>query len=334
MNRILEVIHSLLKPQNYINLGANYDERDIENTSIPQSEVVGQIAIPSFSTKDRNQWRTYFQQHQSTSSACVAYTAAKIVSILYFQKIKRLIRFSPAWYYTQRSNKPDQGMVYGNIINLASKGSVVHELLPCEGFNENEINNIKIEEEHKLIATAFSTPPSWILLTKNFDTVASTVEKTGKGLMIWFQIYEKEWFNREIPQVISGSREISGHSVTLVDAFTYKGTEYLLIEDSADKSYWRKLITRDYFNKRCRIISYPLNFKFIKGGDKPSFNGTIVSAQQCFKYEGFFPANIDFVENWGKVTTESAKKFQEKYGLVKSGSMSVETVNKLRQLYP
>lgn len=331
IKKLFSIIAQSLKPQEHINLGVN-DEL-LPNELIEQSEAVGQIGIAEFRNKKRSEWRTFVQQFQNTTSACVAFTTAKIALILYFLKTNRIVKFSPAWYYTQRKNKPAEGMFFGDIVSLSSKGSVLYELLPCEGITESAINAIRIEEEHKITAPAFALPVTWITVPVLFDRAASTVEITKKGIMCWFKIHKGEWFGNEIPKVLSRSEQISGHSVTIVDAFMYNGIEYLLIEDSADR-IWQKLITREYFNARCYLLAYPINFKFNAGDEsKPVYDGSIVSIQKCFRYEGLFPLNIPYAENWGKITTDSAIKFQNKYGLVQSGIRSRQLEDKLKELY-
>lgn len=331
IKKLLSIVAQSIQPQEHINLGVN-DELSPEEL-IEQSEAVGQVASAEFRVKKRSEWRTFVQQFQNTTSACVAFTTAKIALILYFLKTGRVVKFSPAWYYTQRKNKPAEGMFFGDIVTLAGRGSVLYDLLPCEGITESAINAIRIEEEHKVTAPAFALPSNWITVQILFDRAASTVEITKKGIMCWFKIHRGEWFGNEIPKVISRSEQISGHSVTIVDAFTYNGVEYLLIEDSADR-IWQKLITREYFNARCYLLAYPINFKFSAGSEnKPIYDGSIISIQKCFRYEGFFPLNIPYAENWGKITTESAIKFQAKYGLTQSGIRSKQLEDTLKEMY-
>jgi hypothetical protein len=54
-----------------------------------QSEIVASYAPADLKEKKRSDWRTFFQQYQYTSSACVAFTIAKIATILYFNKTGR-----------------------------------------------------------------------------------------------------------------------------------------------------------------------------------------------------------------------------------------------------
>lgn len=296
------------------------------------NEIVGTSSVAQFVTKPETNWRTFFFQYQFSSSACVTFTLAKIESILYFLKTGRKVKFSPGFWYAQRSNKPDLGMFFEDIQKLGTKGAVLYDLLPCEGIDEEEMDNLIIEQYHRDSAIAFALPDTWVDLPLDFDTVAATIERTGKGIMLWFRIQAGEYFRNKVPFVINGSRNVSGHSICAVDAFTYMGIQYILCEDSAEQGMPLRLITRDFFNSRAYLARYPINFKF-EIGNKPAYDGTIVSAQKCLRYETFFPSNVAYAENVGKITQAALELFQKKYSLPITKSLDDLTRNKLTQLY-
>lgn len=296
------------------------------------SEVVGASAAPEFKEKNEEEWRTFFQQYQFTSSACVAFTLAKIVTILYFLKTGRKVKFSPGFWYPRRANKPQEGMFFDDIARLGTEGALLNDLLPCEGFTEAQMNALVVEPYHKDSADGFALPKDWVNLPLDFDTVAATIERTGKGIMTWFTIRSGEFFQKHTPAVRIESSPVSGHSMCAVDTFRFLGVPYILYEDSAEKGFPLRLITRDFFRYRAYLARYPINFKF-EIGDKPTYDGTIISAQKCLRYEGFFPSNIAYAENVGKITTEALRKFQTKHGLSITGTLSGETVQLLQKLY-
>lgn len=295
-----------------------------------QSEIVASYAPADLKEKKRSEWITYFPQYQYTSSACVAYTTAKIASTLYFNKTGRKVRFSPAFYYVPRVNKPGLGMHFDDVQYLATKGAVPHELLPCEGMNEDEINAIPLEWYHFEVGNAFAMPKRWINVKVDFDIVASTIKTTKKGVMLWFKFGPGEWNGMEVP-IIKTNPKFT-HSGTGVDAFKENGVEYILVEDSADKVKWQKKITRDFFT-RCILARYPMNFVFGGAETKPFYDGSIISLQYCLEYEGFFPNNVSKVENIGKVTREAISQFQAKYGIIVTGTLTPSTENKIKELY-
>lgn len=277
----------------------------------------------------------YPYQYQYLSSGCVAFTQAKITLILYYKETQKMIKFSAKWFYEQRANFPTEGMWFYDIANLANKGAVPEDLLPSHGLTESEMNSKAITEFHENVADAFSIPNAWVNLPLDFDTVAATLEKTDKPVMVWFKFGKGEFFKKLIPVILKnvGVDELPWqHSVTAIDAYTRDGVDYILIEDSADpEAFYQKEITREFFNARCTLARHPRNFKYAIG-DKVPYDGTIISAQKILQAEGLFPVGIPFAENVGKFTREALRKFQSKYGLPITGQLDETTKNLLRSL--
>lgn len=294
-------------------------------------EMVASSAQPLFSVKNTSQWKQYPYQYQDGSSACVAYTIAKIACVLYKNLTGNVVKFSPAYYYVRRANKHQEGMGFANAVDLAKDGAVVHDLLPCEGMSEKDINLIEIKEYHHNVADAFEFPDNWVDLPANFDTVAATLEVTGKAVMLWFTFSAGEFFNLSTPKVLN-SKNMWRHSVTAVDAFTYNGVHYILIEDSASvENVYRKLITKDFFDKKCVLARYPINFKFAVG--KAIYDGTTKSLQDCLKSIALFPSNVESTGVFGSVTKNAVKLFQKKYSLKDTGVLDKATYDKIKELF-
>lgn len=309
-----------------VNLGALYTDGDV----ISQKELFTSYAPTDYAEKPRDKWRKFLQQYQYKSSACVAFTMAKIAMILFSMRNGSIARFSPGFWYIDRSNKPAEGMNFFDAQNLSSRGALPYELMPSENLNEIQINSLTMDWYHRECARPFALPDRWIDIPLDFDKVASTILKTKKGIMLWFEFGDNEWFGRETPVKLGDIKY--RHSVTAVDAFSFNGQNYILIEDSADKSKWQKLISRDFFS-RCFLARYPMNFVYSLKNEKPVYDGSIASLQYCLEYEGFFPSNISKVENIGKVTQEALKKFQAKYGIIITGTLTLSTENKINDLY-
>lgn len=324
-------IFNFLQPQPKRNLGV-IGKGEFTEGVYPQSDVVAKVARPLFRTiKSLDEARKFPYQYQDGTSGCVAFTISKIGTVLYHIKTGRIIKFSPAFIYVPRINAPEEGMVFDDAQYLASKGLCLYDLLPCEGISEKEINSLIIEDYHKQSADAFAFPKNWVELPLDFDTVASTIENTQKPIMLWFSFGPKEFFGTQYPRIVQ-QRGIWNHSVTAVDAFTLNGVEYILIEDSADKeNIYRKLISRSFFN-RCWLARYPINFKFAIT-DKPVYDGSIISVQKIMQYDKCFPSNIPFAENWGPVSRDSMKKWQDKYAINPTGLLDSVTVSILKKLY-
>lgn len=294
-------------------------------------EVVGQITPPVWVDKE---WRQFLPQFQFTSSSCVAFTVAKLAQILYYLKFNRLIKFSPGWIYKQRTPK-QPGMWIDNAVSIAGGGLPTEELYPSEGLNEMQINNLPTLPYTDGIAKEFAISINWINLPLDFDTVASSIQATQKGIMLWFQFGVGEFFRQGIPQVLY-SDLLYKHSVCAVDAVLYKGVQYLVIEDSAEVNgtfEHRKLVSRDFFN-RCYLARYPLAFKFDSGTTKPHYAGNTTSLQDCLKYGGFMPSNVPSTGVYGIITTESVKKFQVANNIQQTGTVGPVTSARLSVLFP
>lgn len=295
-------------------------------------EMVGASAPATFGKPKGIKFPYNFQY---LSSGCVGFSMAKMVCILYYMATGQVVEFSGGWFYTRRINKPVEGMWFYNIADLAQEGAVPEYLLPSNGLSEKEMNNLEINDFHFNIADAFSVPDAWVNLPLDFDTVAATYIKTGKPIMVWFKFGKSEFFRQLIPRIVnklSRDEQPWQHSVVLVDAYTRDGVDYILIEDSADpEQFYQKEITREFFNARCTLARYPRRLKYAKG-EKTLYDGTIISAQKALQSEGFFPLNVPFAENVGKVTRESLRKFQSHYGLQITGQLDEATKEVLRNL--
>lgn len=305
--------------------------------SIPFKEVVSESAGVNFPIKKLDETKIYPYQFQYSSSACVAFTVAKIATVLYCLKTNRMIRFSPAFYYSRRTNKPEEGMFLDDAIKLARDGAVINDLLPAEGLTENAINNLIVEDYHLKSADAFSFPDNWVNLPVDFDTVASTLNKTGKGIMMWFTFGNGEFFGTDYPKIIN-SRNPYRHSVTAIDFLNLNGVDYLLIEDSADEyKHYRKLISREFFKSKCILARYPINLKYLNVNDNtgttPVFNGTVESLQDCLRYFGTFPKNIESTGFFGKITKQALSLYQKKVGIPETGILDSTTVSSLKDQF-
>lgn len=321
------------EPELFLGIIEDDDSLVMEDKILPFKEAVASAAKPEFKKKTLSECRKFPYQYQDGSSSCVTFGMSKIATILYYLLKGKIIKFSPGFWYTERSNKPNEGTSFGDIARLASKGCLLYDLLPSEGLSEKEMNSIVIEQYQRDAADAFALPEHWVELPIDFDTVASTIEKTQKGIKVWFFFGPGEWFGVEKPKIV-GAKPWH-HDVTAVDTLTQDGKQYILIEDSADsEKYYRKLIDRTFFQARCDLARYPINFKFALGNQKPRYDGTIISVQQCLQYEGKFPTNIPFVENLGPTTRQSIKKFQAENGIEQTGEIGPKTKALLTQKYP
>lgn len=280
-------------------------------------EVVAKSSVPNFKgVNGDGSVRKFPYQYQNGSYSCVAFTCAKIATILYYLLKGAVIKFSPGFFYTQRNNKPAGGMNIDDIIKIAStKGCLVGDLMPSEGKSEEYMNSLKVEQYQLDSADAFKLPDAWVELPLNFDIISSTVEITKKPIMIWFAFGPAELFRTCFPKILNN--DISRrHSMTLVDTNLKKNGQCLVIEDSADsEEYYQKFIDRNFF-KKCILARYPINFKFaIAECQKPIYTGSIASLQDILRYEGFFPKNIESTGFFGDLTKKALIEFQKSHSI-------------------
>jgi hypothetical protein len=181
-----------------------------------------------------------------------------------------------------------------------------------------------------------------IFMDLDIDTIASTIENTGKAIGLTIQFGNGEWFYQSVAkELLPGNQWTLGHRVAAVDyTLDNSGRKCLVIEDSAcEDGYPVRLVPESFLMKRTYWKpNYILNFKsYAEIGvepEKPKFDGSIISAQKCFAYEGLFPANTDFVENWGPVTRKACILFQQRYGIEPAyGNLGPVTRAKLLELY-
>ena len=281
-----------------------------------QSEVVAKISLPTFKgVNGDGSIRKFPYQYQSSSSSCVAHTEAKIATILYYLLKGNVVKYSPAFFYSQRTNKPNGGMAFSDVVKIgAKKGCLLYDLMPCNGYSEELMNSMIIEQYQYECADAFKLPENWIELPLDFDTVASTIEATKKPIMLWFQFYSGEFFFTSYPR-INGNNTSWKHSITAVDTTTKNGVKYIVIEDSADhEENYQKFINREFF-ERCFLARYPKNFQFaIPSTTKPVFDGSIKSLQEILIYEGLLPTDCN-TGYFGNLTKQALIKFQTIKGI-------------------
>lgn len=322
------------------NLGAN-----LEKPSEPQiefKELVAEADVVKWVEKDPTTTRTFPAKNQGSSGACVANTRSKQVGILQFLKNGHYIPFSAADIYRRRSNKPDGGMIALDSYRIASQGVTLEDLVPSDLLSDYQIDALKPEDYKNDVGKIFALGGDPIVLPiGDIDAIASVIQKTKKGVMVWYYFNSAEW-SRSRPVVQNASLNLNAsatlrHSVTAVDYCLVGGVKTLIIEDSA----WfgninRREITESFHKARNWYADYPMQFKFdTPSTARPSYvAGNVRSLQDCLKYEGLFPSNVESTGVFGTVTTQAVRDFQKKYGLDQVGTVGPKTEAKLRALYP
>ena len=295
------------------------------------SEIVAKAAAVSWAAKRWEDFRRFPAQNQDGSFSCVWQTIRKLMRVL--MKVNRGLDldFSAAFGYRLRSNYPEGGTIAVDAWNVARKtGITLNALLPSDNLSEAQMNALTIEQYQLDAAATFKMPNYVQIDPPNFETIASIIQQTKKGVMLWFYFLEPEW-SRQTPTMQDyslrlGSANVECHSVAAVDAGIYNGKKVLFIEDSAHfGGLYERAITEEFFNSRCFYAAYPINFVFEKDqtgqflftfsasmafGDT---NTQVVKLQDALRYLGFFPSNAASTGYYGAVTAKAVFEWQKKY---------------------
>ena len=270
-------------------------------------------------------------RNQNGSSACVAFSAAKMLGVLqYANKGGRFVEFSPAFLYQKRANRnigDGEGMAsYDTWRLLRERGMTLDPLMPSDNLTEEAINAIEEREVYRDVADLFKVD-NYVTYTakKDFDAIAGTILKTGKGVMTWFKFDSNEWTT--VPRIKTDDPSYH-HSVCAVDAVVYKGEECIVIDDSWGTMFGaagQRYITREFFENRNTYAAYPLSFKVVEDSvERPHYtfkytmrmgmqNVDVKVMQDILKYEGLFPANVESTGYYGEITRKAVLAYQTKY---------------------
>jgi hypothetical protein len=211
--------------------------------------------------KSQDQWKKLPTiRNQDGSGSCICATYATELSILFEQKYGVWVDFSSTFPYQMRSQPSISGCNSTDIYSVFPKlGSLFESYMPSMQMNDSQMMAIKKEKYYDDLAKTFKV--ARIELPLEFETVASTIQSTGKGVMIWVKFHPEEWTDKP---TVGTKPPTSGHSITAIDYFLVDGKKYLLIIDSWGKNYaiqGYRLISEEYFNARCFLASYLKTFE-------------------------------------------------------------------------
>lgn len=340
-------------------LGANIDTRPEheKEKDFSAKETIASFAPVNWVEKGPSQWRKFPIQNQDGSGSCVAQTKKKMNGINVWLKTGRYVTFSASHTYQRRFNKPESGMNGFDVFEIERKGGVtLEEFAPSELMNDSQMDAVKVEGPALEVAKIFLGANHVGFTPKNIDEVASTIQQTGKGVMVWFYFENREW--TDVPVVLNPNLDLyaastARHSVTAVDFCLWNGEKALIIEDSWGKfNQWngQRVITESFYKARNWYARYSLGFKYEEGQPAPTptpghkftmpmefipltpsgeisnevLHGKqaveVVFLQDLLKKEGCMPTNISSTGYYGAITCKAVMAFQKKYGIDASSS--------------
>ena len=309
------------------------------------SELVAESAPLNWKKKTAPELPHYPVWNQSKTSACVGFAKARQVSIRVFNLTGVWIDFSPASIYQLRANKPKGGMNIADANDIVNtQGVTLEALMKSQNLNETQINAVERTDVADLLAKGMAEAVvSYFYVPANIDRIAQTIE-AGKAVSMLLFANSNE-YSRAIPQVLDPNLTYENapirHEIVGVDYFLdSNGVKRIYINDSAHfGGFVTRELTEDFIEKRVILAEAIDIFSFNKDvpeTPKPRYDGSIISLQKCLQYEGLFPKNVAFVENFGPITQKAVMQFQVKYGLHPTGVPTVgpKTITKLKELYP
>lgn len=290
---------------------------------------------------------------------CVAQTEAKELGMMRFLKDGNYVHFSATDIYFQRSNKPAGGMAAVDARNIIkNNGATLEVLVPSQNMNDAQMDAVVIEPYKREVGGVFKVPNYIELPAKDIETVASVIQTTGKGVMVWFYFKREEWTAHPIildPNLKLEDLEANvRHSVTAVDFALVGGKKCLIIEDSWGTSFGvagQRVIDEDFFKVRNWYAGYLVSFKFDTSSlpNKPQHtfltdlefgmvNGDVGALQDCLRFEGLFPINAQSTGYFGAITKKAVQGFQVKHAIVSAGGagygrVGPKTRAKLNELF-
>lgn len=304
------------------------------------NEVLAESAPINWKKKSISELVKYPVWNQAQSSACVAFSKAKQISIKIFEITGVWIDFSPSSIYQLRVNKPGLGMGVANANDIVNKsGATLEALMKSQNLTEVQINTVKRTKVADLFAKAIAEAVvRYLYVPIDIDRIAQTIESKRSVSLLIFATYDE--YARMVPVVLKPDLKYKDaairHEVVGVDYFlNNKGEKRIYINDSAHFAGLAvRELTQDFLEKRCIMADVLDIFTFDPGEIKPSYTGTIISLQECLRFEEFFPAGTDLVENIGPITRKALGQFQAKYGLPVSNLLDSQTKAKLLVLFP
>ena len=343
----------------YIEQGAIIDTRteNEKQKDFSAKETIASFAPINWVEKSPSMWRKFPIQNQDGSGSCVAQTKKKMNGINVWLKTGRYVTFSASHTYQRRTNKPASGMGGFDVFEIERKeGVTLEEFAPSELMNDSQMDLVKVEGPALEVAKIFLGANHVGFTPKSIDEVASTIQHTGKGVMVWFYFNYQEW--TDVPIILDTNLDLYApstcrHSVTAVDYCLYNGKKALIIEDSwGDFNQWKgqRVITEDFYKVRNWYARYSLGFKYEEGQPAPTPTpghkftmpmefipltpsgeisnqllhkkqmAEVVFLQDLLKKEGCLTISIASTGYYGAITCKAVIAFQKKYGIDSSSS--------------
>lgn len=327
-----------MNSEQYRDPGLLLDTRSDEEKARDYSmeELVANYAPVEWRERETKDWRSFPIYDQGSSGSCVAQSMRKIISIYFKENTGFFPNLSASHIYQRRQNRPAEGMAGIDAFKIAQAGVTLEEFVPSHRMTDAQMDSAVVHPFMAEVGKTFAIG-SYLTVRPDFETVASLIQKTKKGVMVWFYFTRKEWSAKptvEDPSLNLYAPSTLRHSVVAVDAFLYNGKKYLLIEDSwgLDAAMQgRRLISEEFFKARCFFVGHFMQFKFeepVKEILSKPFDtdleigvrsDEVRRLQEVLQMLGHFPNNVEATGYYGNVTATAVGSFQVKQGVAQKG---------------
>lgn len=317
-------------------------------------EIVSAVEPVVWVEKPRSEWRKFPIFNQDGSGSCVAQTLRKLYGVYIWLKTGFYVDISASHIYQRRINKPAPGMGGTDVFTIGQKGTTLNSFAPSDMMTDAQMDAVQVLPFMEEIGKVFKLGAYVVVSPTDIDTIASIIQKTKKAVMTWYYFNNSgEW--TIVPTVKDPNLNVSApstnrHSVAAVD-YTLLGKtnmpEYpqvwgkkaLIVDESwglGTALNGQRVITEDFFKARNFFAAHFQNFAFETPVTKPSYDGSVVSLQDCLKHYGTFPSNVASTGVFGPITQKAVSLFQVQEGLHPTGTGAVGPLTKARllELYP
>lgn len=276
---------------------------------------------PKFRKVAKNKWKKYTLRDQDGSGSCVSQALAKGFEVLYKKETGKTVVFSSVPIYQKRQNAPEAGMYIHDAFAIAVKsGTCPEKDCKSQKMTDAQMDSAKIPDNFEDINN-FLDALAYVSMPKDFDYIASWVEKFGYA-QVHIASSRKCW-SRDFPTLGSLNRNVR-HAIAVVDAVTYDGKEYLVIEDSwgeFGEFKGQRLLSRAVFND---MFTKGAGFTLLKYDVSDIVTATtfktpleygqtseeVKNLQRFLQGKGFFPYNVAITGFYGEITAKAVLAWQ------------------------
>src|SRR3989344_6739260 len=149
------------------------------------NEIVASVNPVNWVEKTHDQWRRFPIFNQDGSGSCVAQTEAKELGIMRWLKDNIYVHFSATDIYQRRANRPAGGMAAVDARNIVRIGATLEVLAPSQDMTDQQMDSAAVEDYKREVGGVFAVPNFVEISQRTIDAIASVIQTTQKGVMVW-----------------------------------------------------------------------------------------------------------------------------------------------------